>query len=173
MERTRPNILLTGTPGTGKTSTSEELAEKLGFKHLNVSEIVKSHNCHEGRDEEFDTYILDDDKLIDTMEPMVESGGCVVDFHTCDVFPERWFDLVLVLRANTDVLFDRLTERGYSDKKRNENMESEIMQVVVEEARESYAEEIVHEVQSNTVEDMDSNVERMVSWVAAWQANNA
>lgn len=74
-------------------------------------------------DEEFDTYILDDDKLIDTMEPMVESGGCVVDFHTCDVFPERWFDLVLVLRANTDVLFDRLTERGYSDKKRNENME--------------------------------------------------
>ena len=47
------------------------------------------------------------------------------------------------------------------------------MQVVVEEARESYAEEIVHEVQSNTIEDMDSNVERMVSWVAAWQANNA
>ncbi|GMI04682.1 hypothetical protein TrRE_jg2765 [Triparma retinervis] len=173
MERSRPNILLTGTPGTGKTSTSELLAEKLGFKHLNVSEIVKTHNCHEGRDEEFDTYILDDDKLIDAMEPMVEDGGCVVDFHTCDVFPERWFDLVLVLRANTDVLFDRLSERGYSDKKRNENMESEIMQVVVEEARESYAEEIVHEVESNTVEDMDSNVDRMVSWVAAWQANNA
>jgi len=94
-----PNILVTGTPGTGKSSTSELIAEKLNFKHLNVSEIVKTHKCHEGRDENFDTLILDDDKLVDAMEPMVENGGCVVDFHTCDVFPERWFDLVLVLRA--------------------------------------------------------------------------
>ena len=48
---------------------------------------------------------------------------------TCELFPERWFDLILVLRAKTDVLFDRLTERGYSEKKRGENLEAEIMQV--------------------------------------------
>ena len=40
----------------------------------------------------------------------------VVDFHGADLFPERWFDLVLVLRANNTVLFDRLTERGYAQK---------------------------------------------------------
>ena len=38
--------------------------------------------------------------------------------------------------------------------------------------RESYAEEIVHEVQSNTVEDMEGNVERVKQWVAAWKQNN-
>ena len=27
----------------------------------------------------------------------LSEGGTVVDFHSCDFFPERWFDLVLVL----------------------------------------------------------------------------
>ncbi|GMH47458.1 hypothetical protein TrLO_g2707 [Triparma laevis f. longispina] len=171
-ERAKPNILITGTPGTGKSTTSADIAEALGFAHLNVGDIVKSEKCYESRDEEFDAYMLDDDKLIDEMEPMVADGGCVVDFHSCEMFPERWFDLVLVLRASTEVLFDRLTERNYSEKKREENMTAEIMQVVAEEARESYAEEIVHEVQSNTVEDMEANVERVKQWAEAWKANN-
>jgi len=39
------------------------------------------------------------------------------------------------------------------------------MQVVLEEAKESYAKEIVHEVPSNTIEDMENNVTRVKSWV--------
>ena len=39
------------------------------------------------------------------------AGGCIVDYHGCDFFPERWFDLVLVLRADNTVLFDRLVKR--------------------------------------------------------------
>ena len=102
-----------------------------------------------------------------------ENMGIVADYHSCELFPERWFDLILVLRAKTDVLYDRLTERGYNDKKRSENMECEIMQVCLQEAKESYDTEIVHEVQSNTVEDMDSNVERCKLWVEQWIANNS
>jgi adenylate kinase len=62
--------------------------------------------------------------------------------------------------------------RGYNDKKRSENMECEIMQVVAESARESYPPEAVHELSSNTVEDMDSNVDRIVAWLDAWKQNN-
>ena len=69
-------------------------------------------------------------------------------------------------------MFDRLTKRGYSEKKRSENMECEIMQVVAEEARESYAAEIVHEVPSNTLDDLDGAGERVASWYASWQSNN-
>lgn len=43
------------------------------------------------------------------------------------------------------------------------------MQTVLEEARSSYAEEIVVELNSETPEDMESNVERMVQWVANWR----
>ena len=72
----------------------------------------------------------------------------IVDFLRA-VVSQRWFDLVLVLRADTNVLYDRLKKRGYSDKKVNENMECEIMQVVLDEARESYAEEIVKEIKNS------------------------
>lgn len=167
-----PNILITGTPGTGKTSTAQLAAERSGFKWINVGDLVKLHECHEGKDGEFDSYILDEDKLCDVMEPIMAEGGCIVDFHSPEFFPERWFELVLVLRTQTEVLYDRLESRGYSDKKRSENMECEIMEIVSEAAKESYAAEIVHELQSNTVEELESNVERVLSWIEAWKANN-
>ena len=131
-ERKRPNILVTGTPGVGKTATASLLAETIGFKHVNVGELIKQHKCYDGRDDALDTHILDEDKLLDLMETMFqecadEGVGIVADYHSCELFPERWFDLILVLRSKTDILFDRLTERGYNEKKRNENMEAEIM----------------------------------------------
>lgn len=63
MGRSLPNILVTGTPGTGKTTTSEMIAEATGLDHINVGEIVKSKQLHEGYLEEFDTHVLDEDKV--------------------------------------------------------------------------------------------------------------
>ncbi|CAM9601746.1 unnamed protein product [Ectocarpus sp. 4 AP-2014] len=168
-----PNVLITGTPGTGKTCTSQQIAERTGLRHINVGDLVRLKQCHEGRDESFDTFILDEDKLCDAMETQMEEGGNVVDFHSCDFFPEHWFDLILVLRAETSTLFDRLKARGYSEKKVGENVECEIMQVVLEEAKEGYPEEAVHEVPSNTIEELESNVSRVAQWLDAWRSNNA
>lgn len=170
--RSRPNILITGTPGTGKTTTSEMAAEATGLKHINVGDLVKAKGLHEGLDTEYDSYILDEDKLIDEMEDFMRPGGNVVDFHTCEIFPERWFDLVIVLRTYNNILYPRLEGRGYNAKKINENMECEIMQVVLEDARESYAEEIVIELQSNSIEQMEENVSRIKAWVDNWMENN-
>lgn len=91
--------------------------------HVNVGELIKQHKCYDGRDEDLNTNILDEDKLLDAMEIILdkaaeEDRGIVADFHVCEIFPERWFDLVLCLRTSTDVLFDRLTARGYNEKKR-------------------------------------------------------
>lgn len=176
-ERKQPNILVTGTPGVGKTATASLLAEALGFKHVNVGDLVIVHKCFAGRDDALDTHILDEDKLLDLMETEFshcadDDTGIVADYHACELFPERWFDLILVLRAKTDVLYDRLTARDYGEKKRAENLEAEIMQVVLEEARESYDAEIVHEVRSDTVEEMESNVQRCKLWVEQWVADN-
>jgi adenylate kinase len=173
-ERKLPNILITGTPGTGKTTTAQLVAEKLShFTSCEVAVLGKSHNLGT-YDAEFDTHLYDEDdedKLLDIMEPMMAKGGFVVDYHSPEIFPERWFDLVLVLRTDCTALFDRLTARGYNEKKRTENLECEIMQVVLEEARESYDAAMVHEVQSDTIEDMESNVARVSAWYDAWKAN--
>jgi len=170
-----PNILITGTPGTGKSSLADSVAKKLGFKYLNIGDIIKENKFFSEYDAEFDTHILDEDsedQLLDYLEPIVKEGGCVVDYHSSGIFGESWFEIVLVLRAQTEILFDRLTQRGYSEKKRTENMECEIMEVVLEEARESYDPEMVHEVPSNSLEDLDQNVARMEAWLQAWRTNN-
>ena len=88
-------------------------------------------NENTGKDDEFDTFILDEERLCDYLDPFMTEGGYIVDFHSPEFFPESWFELVLVLRTNTEHLYDRLSERGYSTKKINENMECEIMQEVL------------------------------------------
>ena len=34
-------------------------------------------------------------QVCDALEELMEEGGCLVDHHGCDFFPERWFDLVI------------------------------------------------------------------------------
>lgn len=42
----RPNILITGTPGTGKTTTCQQLAASTGFEHVDVGKLVRcAHKC--------------------------------------------------------------------------------------------------------------------------------
>ena len=53
-------------------------------------------------------------------------------------------------------------------KKIQENNEAEIMSVVLEEAREAYAEEIVVALNSENTTDLESNVSRIVQWIEAW-----
>lgn len=60
--RQDPNIIVTGTPGVGKTSHCSLLAETTGLKHLSINQIVKERECHEGWDDEHKSYIVDEDK---------------------------------------------------------------------------------------------------------------
>lgn len=59
-----------------------------------------------------------------------------------------------------------------ADKKIENNMDAEIMQVILDEAREAYDEEIVIELTSNTVEEMETNVERIAQWTQNWIQDN-
>ena len=58
--------------------------------------------------------------------------------------------------------------RGYSEHKITENVDAEILQVCLDEATESYSADIVKELQSDTVEQMDDNVEWVTQWIASW-----
>ena len=62
--------------------------------------------------------------------------------------------------------------RKYSLKKITENNEAEIMEVIAQEARDSYEPEIVVELQSGNIEDLESNVARIVEWINAWKRDH-
>lgn len=52
-------------------------------------------------------------------------------------------------------------------------MDSEIMQVLLDEARESYKDEIVVELRSESTEDVEGNLERVETWVENWRKDRA
>lgn len=66
--RRRPNIAITGTPGTGKTTHAQALADACSststpMQHINVVELVKQKELHDGFDEEWQSYVVDEDKV--------------------------------------------------------------------------------------------------------------
>ncbi|KAF7815521.1 adenylate kinase isoenzyme 6-like protein [Senna tora] len=171
-KRTRPNILVTGTPGTGKTTMSSALAEATQLRHINVGELVKEKNLHDGWDDELDCYVINEDLVCDELEDAMEEGGNIVDYHGCDFFPERWFDCVVVLQTDNTVLYDRLSKRGYADSKLSNNIECEIFQVLLEEAKESFPEDKVIALKSDTIEDISRNVSSLTDWVRNWHSSS-
>ena len=105
-----------------------------------------------------------------------------------------WFDLVVVLQTNNTVLYGRLEQRcvqillpapfveppcsrskplraltlgrsGYSARKLTENIDCEIFGVVLEEAQESYAPELVRAMQSETEDDRAINLAELQAWL--------
>ncbi|KIV90928.1 hypothetical protein PV10_05529 [Exophiala mesophila] len=179
--RSLPNIIVTGTPGVGKTTTitqllslAQEEPQPLHLKHLSINDIVKDRQAHTGYDEELQTLIVDEEKLMDEVEKEIEdgagSGGWIIDWHSTDGFAVRWVDLVVVLRCEeTSVLFDRLSARGYKDAKVQENMDAEIFGVIAEEAKEGWGEDgSVVELQSIKVEDIEQNAASIYEWILNW-----
>lgn len=64
-------------------------------------------------------------------------------------------------------------KRNYAEAKLQENLDAEIMQVLLEEARDSYDEEIIVELTSDSSDEIESNVERIEAWIAQWKKDNS
>nr|XP_060491618.1 adenylate kinase isoenzyme 6 isoform X4 [Panthera onca] len=110
-ERVPCRSVFRGTPGVGKTTLGKELASRSGLKYINVGDLAREGQLYDGYDEEYDCPILDEDRVVDELENQVSEGGVIVDYHGCDFFPERWFHIVFVLRADNSVLYKRLETR--------------------------------------------------------------
>lgn len=168
--RRAPFILITGVPGSGKTTLADALAARIDARRLDVGALCAAEGFHGAYVEAMDTHELREDALLDRMEEVLrerETHGeaCVVDYHSCELFPERWFDLVvaLTLVEHTSELYERLEARGYGEKKIRENVECDIFQVVVEEAKDSY--ETVWVRSNATLDDMENTIEEIARWV--------
>ena len=56
-------VLILGTPGTGKSTLGEELAQRADLKYVNVGELAKEEQLFEGFDDQYQCPILNEDKV--------------------------------------------------------------------------------------------------------------
>jgi adenylate kinase len=157
---------------SGKTTTCARIAELTGFTHVEVGALIRDLKLYDSWNDEFDVSEFDEDKVCDELEARLATGGQVVDFHSVDFMPERWFKLVLVLRTDNQVLYPRLEKRGYSEKKITENIDAEIAQVCLDEAATSWPKEMVIELPSENADQLESNAQRTLQWVENYCKNN-
>lgn len=162
----QPNILVTGTPGVGKTTLSRQLAQDLGLRHIEVGAFARERNLLADHDAAHEAFYMHEDAVLDELEPNMANGSILLDHHSCNWYPERWIQMVVCLTASTEELYDRLEQRGYSSQKLNENMQAEIMQVVLEEATSSYPRARVLTLQNDTDEQMNTNIREIKN---AWR----
>ncbi|GBE18953.1 putative kinase [archaeon BMS3Abin16] len=123
-------LLLTGTPGTGKTSVAGELT-KHGFKVIHLNEAVGDDYLYlEG-----DCKVVDPLALAEKIRPIVEVDS-IIEGHLAHLLGIKGG--VIVLRTAPEELRSRLRGKGFSEAKAGENVEAEALDVVLIEAMDLY-----------------------------------
>ncbi|MHA1127114.1 MAG: adenylate kinase family protein [Candidatus Heimdallarchaeota archaeon] len=130
MNRNFPQvIIISGTPGVGKTSISTEL-QKRGYNILNLNNFIISNGLFFGYDYSRESVIIDDDILVSKLTEKIAQFKDVlfVEGHTAELVPNEFVSIIFVIRCNPSVLRTRLqTTRKYSRDKIEDNIQAEIM----------------------------------------------
>lgn len=158
-------LVVTGTPGVGKTMVSKVLAERLEGLYISLTDIVKRENLRLYMDSERDTIVADLRVLSDRVSNIINESSCdvVVDGHyASEVVSSEVVSYAFVLRIEPDKLRQRLRERGYSEEKVLENLASEVLDVCLFDAVARYGVEKVDEIEV-TYKDVDEIIEEILA----------
>lgn len=140
-------ILVTGTPGTGKTTVARLLGKAMGIPVVNLADLVKGEKLYVDYDKDADSYVVDVAGVRKRLEEISRrEDRVIVESHIIEAVPSDILDLCVVLRLDPRVLRERLKERGYPPRKIYENVQSEILDVVLIEALRAYGQDRVFEV---------------------------
>ena len=125
--------LISGTPGTGKTSVSKEIAKKVNAKIISLNLLAQSEGFVSKYDEERETWVINEEKLRKKTLNLIEIAKnenievLIIESHFVDIIPEKYVDLIIILRCEPSILSLRLKKRGYKEQKVKENVQSEIL----------------------------------------------
>ena len=129
-------IAVSGTPGTGKTTLSKIICKRLNFDYIDVKPLIKA--LGEGYDNRRKCYVVDEDKLSKALIKRISAAKKppLIDSHMSHFLPPRYVELCVVCKCNLKELKRRLEKKGYSKKKIRENLDCEIFDVCLNEAKE-------------------------------------
>jgi adenylate kinase len=136
-------ILVSGTPGTGKSFLAKKLSLLLDYTYFDVNLFIKTAHIYDKFDRKRAAFVVDVDKLVPMLlkvrEKALKGGqkGIIFDSHLAHFLPSSRADLCIVAHCSLKVLKARLSKRGYSASKVRENLDAEIFDTCASEAKEA------------------------------------
>jgi adenylate kinase len=132
-------LIITGTPGAGKSTVSRKLAQRINAELISIGELVKKEKLYTHKDKKRDTLVADLSKLSKWVKQVIASstGNVLIEGHyAVDVVHPGWVYRVFVLRRDPEELTKILKNRGYGEEKVKENLAAEILDVCLYNAVE-------------------------------------
>lgn len=130
-------IIVTGSVGTGKTTIAKKLAKELKYKYIDVNKIISEKKLASGYDKKRKCKIIDTTKLNKALISLIKKDkNLVIDSHLSHFLPSKYVDKCIVTKCDLKELEKRLKKREYSKDKIRENLDAEIFDVCLEEAKE-------------------------------------
>jgi adenylate kinase len=157
-------VVISGTPGVGKTVVALRITKLLEGIYLNLSEFVINNKLYLYYDEETSSYVIDEVKLKNALDEFIISNCSriiVIDSHYGEVVDDRFINKIIVLRLNPKELYNRLVSRGWTGRKLRDNVEAELLGVSTMNALEEHGVGRVCEVDT-TGRDVDDVVDEII-----------
>ena len=126
-------VIISGTPGTGKTTVSNKISEMIDVNVITLNELAISEGLIQDFDKKRDTNIINIDKLVLHVLKIIRELKkkriklVIIESHFSDIVPNDIINYAFVLRCEPSVLRHRLKERGYTEEKIAENVQAEIL----------------------------------------------
>lgn len=133
-------VVVTGTPGTGKTTAVDHLDTDLEVIHGN--RVIERESLYSTHDQQRDSAVVDLDAFIAYFDG---KDDILVESHLSHHLPA---DRVIVLRCHPDELKTRLRDRGEPESTATENAESEALDLILTEAVTEHGQDAVYEIET-------------------------
>ncbi len=165
-------IIVTGSPGAGKSFLIKKLISKLsklGYTAIELSASKKAFekNLIVAYDVERDTHLIDYEALKNTLKKEVKtcinkSDNIIIIETTDPCILEEFVDLVVVVKCSPNVLRKRLEDRGWPKIKIEENIDSECMNIILNEAIECHGKDKVVAIDLTKISSVDKHVDFII-----------
>lgn len=136
-------ILITGTPGTGKSAITKRLCKDLLFFHIEIDKLIQKGHWYDGYDRSLQTRIVDEPRVRKELSLFLRGAPqkAIIDTHLTAVLGPRAPSLVIVATCALKTLNRRLKARNYNKKKIKDNLEAETFEVCRTDASLRYGQE--------------------------------
>lgn len=173
------SIVITGNPGVGKHTITQEVADKMKLPILDINSIAKDSGLFEKNGETND---VDIEELKKILEQKISENHIFVGHLAPYVLTKNQVKVIIILRRSPYDLVSVYRNREYSDNKIKENAGSEILGVIAHDAINRFQEktfqinvtgktipEVVERVMSIISENKGSD---QVDWLDLVRKNN-